>query len=117
MGKSAKSALVFYLEHGRGLLLHNNENNLLFTNCQGGSLSRQGFWKILKKYAALAGIKQEITPHILRYTFAAHLISGGADLRAVQDMLGNADVSTTLVYLYSNECKLKDVYMQAHPRA
>lgn len=117
MGNTSKNALVLYLEHSRAELLHEKESQLLFTNCQGGSLSRQGFWKMLKKYAAVAGIKAQITPHTLRHSFASHLIDGGADLKAVQEMLGHADISTTQVYLYSEDSKVKDVYAHAHPRA
>ena len=88
----------------------------LFTNCSGRPMSRQGFWKVLKTYARQAGITRDITPHTLCHSFAAHLIQNGADVKSVQEMLGHSDVSTTQMYLNLNVNKIRDVYMNAHPR-
>lgn len=79
-------------------------------------MSRQGFWKMLKGYAKSAGIAGDITPHTLRHSFAAHLIQNGADVKSVQEMLGHADISTTQVYLHLNSNKIRDVYINSHPR-
>lgn len=89
----------------------------LFPNHLGGRLSRQGFWKIIKKHAQDSGIEAEITPHTLRHSFAVHLLDNGADLKAVQEMLGHADLSSTIMYARSEESRMKDVYNRTHPRA
>lgn len=116
-GGQAKEALIIYLEEARGqLAVDNKEENLLFTNCFGGIMSRQGFWKIIKAYAKKAGINSEITPHTLRHSFAAHLVKNGADLHSVQEMLGHSDISTTQVYAQLNSNRLREVYKKAHPR-
>lgn len=116
-GKSAGQSLRQYLEHARGRLLKGGESPWLFTNCNGRPMSRQGFWKIVKHYGEKAGIGADITPHTLRHSFAAHLISGGADLQAVQTMLGHADLSTTQMYMnYLQKEPLKREYTGAHPR-
>lgn len=114
-GTKAKAALVAYLKSAREELLHGNESQYLFTNCSGKEMSRQGFWKLIKYYGEKAGIKSEITPHTLRHSFAAHMVENGADLRAVQEMMGHSDISTTQVYLNMNS-RLRDVYTKAHPR-
>lgn len=97
-GKRAGKALGRYLEYARTELLKGRESEWLFTNCSGGSMSRQGFWKIVKYYGEKAGIQADITPHTLRHSFAAHLIRGGADIRSVQAMLGHADSTTAQMY-------------------
>lgn len=97
-GRSAKAALEEYLEHARNELLRGKGSNYFFVNCTGGAMSRQGFWKIIKYYGEKAGIEEDITPHTLRHSFAAHLIARGADMRAVQTILGHSDIATTQMY-------------------
>lgn len=97
-GRSAKAALEEYLEHARNELLRGKGSNYFFVNCTGGAMSRQGFWKIIKYYGEKAGIEEDITPHTLRHSFAAHLIARGADMRAVQTILGHSDMATTQMY-------------------
>lgn len=115
-GKAAKNSLQKYLDNARDVLVENKESDVLFANCQGQKMSRQGFWKIIKFYAKKAGINADITPHTLRHSFAAHLVENGADLHAVQEMLGHSDISTTQIYAALNHNKLRDVYTKAHPR-
>ena len=103
-GKTAKKAMESYLDSARALLCVDQEQDHLFVNCNGTVMSRQGFWKILKHYGSLAGIEADITPHTLRHSFAAHLISSGADMHAVQTMLGHSDLATTQMYMgYSHK--------------
>lgn len=116
-GQKAKKALVQYLQNARPALLRNEDMGVLFVNCTGRTMSRQGFWKLIKGYAGKAGIKEEITPHTLRHSFAAHLVENGADLKSVQEMLGHSDISTTQVYAVMNQNHLRGVYAKAHPRA
>ena len=117
-GTEAKSALVKYLNQGRQQLLgENNDSNILFPNCSGGEMSRQGFWKLIKSYGKKAGIKSELTPHTLRHSFAAHLVENGADLKAVQEMLGHSDISTTQIYMINSNRRVREVYAKAHPKA
>lgn len=97
-GCSAKAALEEYLEHARNDLLRGKGSDYFFVNCTGGAMSRQGFWKIIKYYGEKAGIEEDITPHTLRHSFAAHLIARGADMRAVQTILGHSDMATTQMY-------------------
>lgn len=115
-GNAARNALLDYMKDGRSAFPGAEECRFLFMNVSGKPMSRQGFWKILKGYAAEAGIEHEITPHMLRHSFAAHMIENGADLRSVSEMLGHSDISTTQIYLNLNLGKMRDVYAKAHPR-
>lgn len=115
-GTKARRALNRYLESGRDAMLSDYESELLFVNCSGSGMSRQGFWKLIKNYARKAGIDAEITPHTLRHSFAAHLVENGADLRSVQEMLGHSDISTTQIYAEMKGNHLREVYKKAHPR-
>jgi integrase/recombinase XerD len=118
VGKTATSALQQYLDNGRSQFVSKkNIDDALFLNNHGKRLTRQGFWKILKKLAGEAGIAKDLTPHTLRHSFATHLLENGADLRAVQEMLGHADISTTQIYTHVTKTRLKDVYSKFHPRA
>jgi len=116
-GSVAKTALKKYLKHVRDAMVTSEDEAILFVNCNGKPMSRQGFWKVLKQYAKKAGIESDITPHTLRHSFAAHLVENGADLKAVQEMLGHSDVSTTQIYAKITNNRIKDVYAKAHPRA
>lgn len=115
-GSTARNALMDYLEHARDSMVLSDEEEVLFVNCAGEPMSRQGFWKLLKSYAAKAGIPYEITPHTIRHSFAAHLVENGADLRSVQEMLGHSDISTTQIYAGRTRNRIREVYAQAHPR-
>lgn len=115
-GTVAKEAVSQYLNRGRQELVKDLENPWLFTNCFGQPMSRQGFWKLIKGYGRKAGIRHEITPHTLRHSFAAHLVHNGADLHAVQEMLGHSDISTTQIYTRMNQSRIREVYAKAHPR-
>lgn len=115
-GTAAKNALVNYLDGTRDEMLENKSSDVLFANCSGQPMSRQGFWKLIKYYAKKADIKADITPHTLRHSFAAHLVENGADLRSVQEMLGHSDISTTQIYANLNHNHIREVYAKAHPR-
>lgn len=115
-GKEAKKAMKEYIENVRGKMMEDDSSDILFVNCSGKAMSRQGFWKIVKFYAKRAGITSDITPHTLRHSFAAHLVENGADLKSVQEMLGHSDISTTHIYANINHNRLREVYAKAHPR-
>ena len=115
-GAEAKNALTRYLDGTRDEMLENKASDVLFANCSGQPMSRQGFWKLIKFYAKKADIKADITPHTLRHSFAAHLVENGADLRSVQEMLGHSDISTTQIYANLNHNHIREVYAKAHPR-
>ncbi len=116
-GKKAALAILKYLEFSRPLLVRDSAESALFVNCSGDRISRQGFWKVIKQYQHSAGIEEEITPHSLRHSFAAHLLENGADLKSIQEMMGHADISSTQVYTHIINSKIKDVYLKTHPRA
>ncbi|MDP2871330.1 MAG: site-specific tyrosine recombinase XerD [Bacillota bacterium] len=117
MGSVARRAVAEYVERGRPALVRDPMVTSMFVNHHGRRLTRQGFWKIVKRYAQSAGITKVIAPHTLRHSFATHLLDNGADLRAVQEMLGHADISTTQVYTLITKGRLKEVYARTHPRA
>lgn len=111
----AKNALYAYITNAR--LSFCSDSEFLFTNVKGQPMTRQGFWKIIKSYAMKAGIEKDITPHMIRHSFASHLVINGADLKAVQEMLGHSDISTTQIYLKNKHSRIKEEYVKAHPRA
>ncbi|MFF2176780.1 site-specific tyrosine recombinase XerD [Lysinibacillus sp. NPDC058147] len=118
LGKSALSALSTYLDGARCQLQGKYpKTEAFFINQRGKRLTRQGCWKLMKEHALKAGIQHELTPHTLRHSFATHLVENGADLRAVQEMLGHADISTTQIYTHISKSRLSEVYKQFHPRA
>jgi len=117
IGSVAIQALQDYLKKARPLLVQDDSQNALFVNINGGRLTRQGFWKIIKQYKNQAKIKKDITPHTLRHSFAAHLLENGADLRSIQEMLGHSDISSTQIYAQIARNKIKDIYSKTHPRA
>jgi integrase/recombinase XerD len=117
IGSIAKTAIEKYLNECRPMYLKGKSEDALFLNHLGKRISRQGFWKILKKLSFSANIKKEMSPHTLRHSFATHLLENGADLRSVQEMLGHADISTTQIYTHVTKKRLKDLYASHHPRA
>ena len=117
IGRNAKDALNRYIEKVRPRLVKGKDDPHLFISRLGKKISRQSFWKIIKRYAKKARIKKEITPHTLRHSFATHLLERGADLRVVQELLGHSDIATTQVYTHINKERLKSIHRQFHPRA
>ena len=117
VGATACTALSEYLKQARNAMIHTDKETALFVNTNGGRLTRQGFWKIIKQYKNQAKISMDITPHTLRHSFATHLVENGADLRAIQEMLGHSDISSTQIYAQLANSKLKEVYQKTHPRA
>jgi integrase/recombinase XerD len=116
-GESAGEAIGQYLNQGRPGLLKGRASRFLFVTARGGAMTRQGFWKLLGLYGKKAGIFRDLTPHVVRHSFATHLVEGGADLRSVQIMLGHADISTTQVYTHVARRRLRETVDQHHPRA
>lgn len=117
IGKTAIQYLKKYLNSSYPLIDKNRDPHALFLNCQGRRMTRQGFWKLIKKYAERAEIEKNITPHILRHSFATHLLENNADLRSVQEMLGHSDITTTQIYTHLTRKGLKYIYSKSHPRA
>lgn len=117
VGNYARIALEKYLLHIRPVIVKELQEHALFVNHSGMRLTRQGFWKIIKKYARVAGIRTPLSPHTLRHSFATHLLENGADLRSVQEMLGHADIGTTQIYTHVTKTHLQKTYQNSHPRA
>lgn len=117
LGTMSLNALKEYVDDARDVLIKNDDEKALFVNVNGGRLTRQGFWKIIKYYKEQAHITKDITPHVLRHSFATHLLQNGADLKAIQTMLGHSDISSTQIYMQFQDEGLKDIYKKAHPRA
>ncbi|HZZ84501.1 MAG TPA: site-specific tyrosine recombinase XerD [Anaeromyxobacteraceae bacterium] len=117
LGAPAAEAVKLYLAQARERLLHGRRSKDLFVTPRGGRMTRQGFYKLANRHARAAGIARRISPHKLRHSFATHLLAGGADLRAVQEMLGHADISTTQIYTHVERSHVQRLYAKAHPRA
>ena len=117
IGNLSLKALKEYINNARNVLIKKDDTKALFVNVNGTRLTRQGFWKIIKYYKEQAHIAKDITPHVLRHSFATHLLQNGADLKAIQAMLGHSDILSTQVYMQFQDDSLKDVYRKAHPRA
>ena len=117
LGTLAEKALKEYVDKARPILIKDESNKALFVNVNGSRLTRQGFWKIVKYYKEQAHIEKDITPHILRHSFATHLLQNGADLKSIQTMLGHSDILSTQVYMQFQDESLKNIYKKAHPRA
>ena len=117
LGKMSLKALKDYIENAREFIIRDEKETALFVNINGKRLTRQGFWKIIKYYKEQAHITKDITPHVLRHSFATHLLQNGADLKAIQSMLGHSDISSTQVYMQFQNEGIKNVYRKAHPRA
>ena len=117
VGRPALEAVRRYLEGARGGILKGRASRFLFVTARGGSMTRQGFWKLLALHGRRAGIFHKLTPHVIRHSFATHLLEGGADLRSVQTMLGHADISTTQIYTHVVRSRLRKALDDHHPRA
>ena len=117
IGNLSLKALKDYVKNAREILIKDDKTEALFVNINGKRLTRQGFWKIIKYYKEQAHISKEITPHVLRHSFATHLLQNGADLKAIQVMLGHSDILSTQVYMQFQDDSIKNVYRKAHPRA
>lgn len=117
IGSLSIKALNEYIQNARPILIKDEKETALFVNINGKRLTRQGFWKIVKFYKEQAHITKDITPHVLRHSFATHLLQNGADLKAIQSMLGHSDISSTQVYMQFQDGNLKNIYKKAHPRA
>jgi integrase/recombinase XerD len=116
IGRKAIERVGAYLARGRKSILKHRSSKFLFVARAGKPMTRQGFWKLLKRYAKEAGIQQRVTPHCLRHSFASHLLEGGADLRAVQEMLGHVDIATTQIYTHVAQKRLIEIHRKYHPR-
>ena len=117
LGTLAEKALKEYVEDARPIMVKDETNKALFVNVNGDRLTRQGFWKIVKYYKEQAHIEKDITPHVLRHSFATHLLQNGADLKSIQAMLGHSDISSTQIYAQFQTPELKNIYKKAHPIA
>ena len=117
LGSISIKALKEYIDEARPIMIKDENETALFVNVNGKRLTRQGFWKIVKFYKEQAHITKDITPHVLRHSFATHLLQNGADLKAIQTMLGHSDISSTQVYMQFQDSGLKNIYKKAHPRA
>ena len=117
LGNISLKALKEYVTVARNVLIKKDDTKALFVNINGSRLTRQGFWKIIKYYKEQAHISKDITPHVLRHSFATHLLQNGADLKSIQAMLGHSDILSTQVYMQFQDDSLKDIYRKAHPRA
>ena len=117
VGTKAQEALADYLQWARGAVLKSRSSAALFVTARGGPMTRQGFWKLLGGYGKQAGIFHNLTPHVVRHSFATHLLDGGADLRSVQTMLGHADIATTEIYTHVVRSRLRSVVDEHHPRS
>jgi len=117
MGQVAIEDLENYLRNTRELFLRGRDSHFVFVSSRAKNLTRQAFWLIIKKYAELAGISKNISPHMLRHSFATHLIQNGADLRVIQAMLGHSDLSTTEIYTNLDKSEIQKIYLAKHPRA
>ena len=117
IGEMSLKALKEYIYNARNTMIKNENEKALFVNVNGQRLTRQGFWKIIKYYKEQAHIEKDITPHVLRHSFATHLLQNGADLKSIQTMLGHSDILSTQIYMQFQDETLKNVYRKAHPRA
>ena len=117
LGTLSLKALKEYVDSARNILIKEDDEKALFVNINGSRLTRQGFWKIIKYYKEQAHIEKDITPHVLRHSFATHLLQNGADLKSIQTMLGHSDILSTQVYMQFQDESLKNIYKKAHPRA
>lgn len=115
-GEQAKEKIEFYLKNGRPLILKGKRSNYLFITRRGSCMTRLRFWQILRSAALAAGIEKDISPHMIRHSFATHLLSHGADLRSVQMMLGHTDIATTQIYTHIDQERLKNIHKKFHPR-
>jgi len=116
IGISANNCLCEYVNHGRPKFMREQRTNILFLNRSGEGLTRQGFWKIVRRYVLAAGLNKNVHPHTFRHSFASHLLEGGADLRSIQIMLGHADIATTQIYTHITRERLKHIHKRYHPR-
>jgi integrase/recombinase XerD len=116
VGRSALQCLARYIEQARPAFLKKRTSSVLFLNRSGEGFTRQGLWKLIKKYARMANLERKVHPHTFRHSFATHLLEGGADLRSVQVMLGHADISTTQIYTHVTRDRLKEIHKKFHPR-